>query len=97
MDLSNFYLFFKIHHKTILAVSILSTFSHKSTTFAFSNIFKSFSENHHSGQIIPHNFLSESLITSQYGSQFIFAIITLFQLIVSFNSFSDFINSILGS
>jgi hypothetical protein len=93
---ATFYLFFKSHHKTILAVSILSTFFHKSTIFAFSKVFKSFSENHHSGQITQHKFLSEFLITSQYGIQFIFAIITVSQSIIFFNSLSDFINSILG-
>ena len=92
-----FYPFFKIHHKTILAVSILSTLTHKSTIFASSNNFKSFSENHHSGQTTQHKLLFEFPTTSQYGSPFMFAIITFFQLIKFLNSLSDFINLISGS
>jgi hypothetical protein len=72
-------MFFKSQANIIEAVSILSTFSHKSITFALSKRFKSFSENHHSGQMIPQTSLLDFLVNSQYGSQFIFAIITFFQ------------------
>jgi hypothetical protein len=88
--------FFSIHHRTILAVSILSTLSHKSTTWASWNSFKSFSENHHSGQITPHRSPFDNFLISQYGSPFIFAIIILFQRVNSFSSFSDFKNFISG-
>jgi hypothetical protein len=66
-------------------------------TFALSKIFKSLGENHPSGQITPHKSLLLFLAISQYGTQFMFAIITFFQSIKSFNSFSDFRNLILGS
>jgi hypothetical protein len=81
----------------MLAVSILRTFSHRSITFALSKNFKSLGENHPSGQIIPHKSLLSFKVNSQYGSQFIFAIITFFQSTKFFKSFSDFKNLISGS
>jgi hypothetical protein len=81
----------------MLAVSILKTLSHKSIIFASSKSFKSLGENHPSGQITPHKSLLSFLANSQYGSQFIFAIITFFQSTKSFKSFSDFKNLISGS
>ena len=90
------YISLKSRAKTIDAVSILRTFVHKSTIFAFSNNFKSLSENPPSGQTTPHKSSLQFLSNFQYGSQSIFAIMTSFQIIKFTNSFS-FKNFISGT
>jgi hypothetical protein len=88
-------MFFKSRANTIEAVSILRTLFHKSIIFALLNKPKSLGENHPSGQITPHKSLLSFLAKSQYGSQFMFAIITFFHFMKSINS-SIFKNLISG-